>query len=141
MLITFIPIALVITVFTFIFLKNRFLVFPISGPGSCLNFILIYPILSALPQEIIYKSFFFKRYSSVFSIDTLIFLNGLSFGLAHLWYANMIAPIISMLGGIMLAYRYLHTKSLIIVSIEHSLWGIFLYFVGLGWYFYSGCIQ
>ncbi|MBF0103388.1 MAG: CPBP family intramembrane metalloprotease [Desulfobacterales bacterium] len=141
-IVSFLPIALLMTIFTYFFVNNRFFVFPIAKPGACWMFILIYPILSALPQEIIFKSFFFHRYRSLFPTDkAIIIFNGLCFGLAHLWYANMIAPVISAFGGMLLAYRYLKTNSLLMVSIEHSIWGIFIYCIGLGWYFYSGSIQ
>jgi len=71
----------------------------------------------------------------------LILLNGISFGLFYLWYANVIAPIFSVFAGMILAYRYVKTRSLIIVTIEHSLLGIFLYIIGLGWFFYSGSMR
>jgi membrane protease YdiL (CAAX protease family) len=53
----------------------------------------------------------------------------------------MIAPVFAMFAGMILAYRYLKTKSLLIITIEHSLLGIVLYLTGLGWFFYSGSIQ
>jgi uncharacterized protein len=43
--------------------------------------------------------------------------------------------------GMLLVYRYFKTRALIIVTIEHSLLGIFLYIIGLGWFFYSGSIR
>jgi uncharacterized protein len=141
-MVAFLCIGVFLTVFTYFAYENRFLVFPINQPNACLIFILIYPLLSALPQEIIFKSFFFHRYGSIFSGPAaLILLNGISFGLFHLWYANVIAPLFSVAAGMLLAYRYVKTRSLIIVTIEHSLLGIFLYIIGLGWFFYSGSIR
>jgi hypothetical protein len=142
MLVTFICISIFLGIFTYLRYGDRFFVFPIDRPNAALIFAMIYPLSAALPQEIIFKCFFFQRYRSVFPGPlSLIMLNGLSFGLFHLWYANMIAPIFSIFAGMILAYRYLKTKSLLIISIEHSLMGIFLYVVGLGWFFYSGSIQ
>jgi uncharacterized protein len=41
--------------------------------------------VSALPREIIFKSFFFHRYGSIFpGPAAMILLNGISFGLFHL---------------------------------------------------------
>jgi uncharacterized protein len=141
-IIAFLCIGMFLALFTYLAYENLFLVFPINKPNSCLIFILIYPLLSALPQEIIFKSFFFHRYGSIFSGPAaLILLNGISFGLFHLWYANVIAPLFSVFAGMILAYRYVKTRSLIIVTIEHSLLGIFLYVIGLGWFFYSGSIR
>jgi uncharacterized protein len=141
-MVAFLCIGVFLTAFTYFAYEHRFLVFPINQPNACLIFILIYPLLSALPQEIIFKSFFFHRYGSIFpGAAALILFNGISFGLFHLWYANVIAPLFSVAAGMLLAYRYVKTRSLIIVTIEHSLLGIFLYIIGLGWFFYSGSIR
>lgn len=141
-LIAFVCIGIFLAAFTYFVYGHRFLVFPIDKPNACLIFILMYPLLSALPQEIIFKSFFFHRYGSIFPGPVpLILFNGLSFGLFHLWYANVIAPVFSVFAGMILAYRYLKTRSLIMITIEHSLLGIFLYIIGLGWFFYSGSIH
>lgn len=141
-LITIIGIGIFIGAFTYLLYEDRFLVFPINRPNAVLIFVLLYPLLAALPQEIIFKCFFFHRYRSIFPGPlSLILFNGLSFGLFHLWYANIIAPILSIFAGMILAYRYLQTKSLLIISIEHSLMGILIYVAGLGWFFYSGSIQ
>lgn len=140
--IAFISLSIFLGIFTYLVYEDRFFVFPIDRPNAALIFALTYPLLGALPQEIIFKCFFFHRYRSVFPGPlSLIIFNGLSFGLFHLWYANIIAPIFSIFAGMILAYRYFKTKSLLTITIEHSLMGIFLYIVGLGWFFYSGSIQ
>lgn len=140
-LMTFILPALLISVFTYFFHKAYFLAFPKSRPILWFIVMLLYPLLAAYPQELIFRGFFFHRYNSLFPNKTvMIVLNGLSFGLAHLVYANWIAVILSTLGGILFAYRYLKCNSILTVGIEHGLWGDFLFTIGLGWYFYSGSI-
>jgi membrane protease YdiL (CAAX protease family) len=102
---------------------------------------LLYPFLSALPQEVVFRAFFFARYGSLFSNPvTLVVCNGLSFGLAHAVCGNWPAVVLSTLGGWLLAYRYHHTRSVPTVSLEHGLWGNFLFTLGLGRYLYSGSI-
>ena len=141
-IIVFIGISIFLGIFTYLIFEDRFFVFPINRPNAALTFMLMYPLLGALPQEIIFKSFFFHRYRPIFRGPmSLIILNGLSFGLYHLWYANIIAPVFSIFAGMILGYRYWKTKSLLIITIEHSLMGIALYVIGLGWFFYSGSIQ
>jgi len=86
--------------------------------------------------------FFFERYDLLFpNRHMLILFNGVSFGLFHLFYGNWVAPIMSTFGGCLFAYRYHVSRSLPIVTVEHGLWGNFLFSVGLGWYFYSGAIH
>ncbi len=141
-LVTFTCISILIGLLTYLVYEDRFFVFPIDRPNAALIFILMYPLLSAVPQEIIFKCFFFHRYGALFPGPlSLIFFNGLSFGLFHLWYGNAVAPVLSLFAGMLMAYRYLKTNSLLLVSIEHSLMGILIYIVGLGWFFYSGSIQ
>lgn len=140
-MVSFAIMAPVAVFMTYLLMNDRFLVFPIPGAWTRVVFILFYPLLLAAPQEIVFRTFFFHRYRELFpGAGWLILANGLSFGLAHIWYANMIAPALTAIGGVLFAWRYHKTQSLISVSIEHSLWGVFLYFTGSGWYFYSGCI-
>lgn len=141
-LITFIPPALAMTVYAAYFMGDRFLVFPKESPAFLGLVLVFYPILAAYPQEIIFRGFFFHRYRTLFPKRfAMILVSSLCFGWAHLMYANWVAPLLAGLGGILFAYRYLSTKSLLMVGIEHALWGNFLFTVGIGWYFYSGAIK
>lgn len=100
-----------------------------------------YPILSALPQEFVFCSFFFSRYKILFSNGKwLVFMSALTFAYAHCLYINPVAPLLSFLGGLIFASTYAKTKSLALVTIEHSFYGISLFLIGLGWYFFSGAV-
>lgn len=138
---TFIVPALLIGGFTFLFQEVRFLYFPRAEPGLWLAFIVLYPLVAVYPQEIVFRAFFFHRYEGLFSNRAgLILINGISFGLAHLFYSNWFAPVLSAFGGALFAYRYARAGSVVASTIEHGLWGDFLFTVGMGWYFYSGSI-
>lgn len=102
----------------------------------------LYPLLSALPQEFIFCSFFFCRYIRFFGRGKwMVAASTLVFAYAHVLYINPIAPTLSLLGGYIFATTYLKTKSLALVTIEHGLYGNALFVTGLGWYFYSGAVQ
>jgi membrane protease YdiL (CAAX protease family) len=138
---TFIVPAAAASVWVYCFFSDQFLVFPSDKPYAWLVFLIYYPLLAAYPQEIIFRGFFFQRYGSLFqNPSVLILVSGICFGWAHLLYGNWIAPVISTFGGILFGYRYLKSRSLLVVGLEHGLWGSFLFLVGLGWYFSSGCI-
>jgi membrane protease YdiL (CAAX protease family) len=123
-------------------LPTRFLALPRQAPGRWALVMLLYPALAAFPQEVIFRAFFFARYGDLFSHPvTLIACNGLSFGLAHLVYGNWMAVALSTLGGWLFAYRYHRTRSLLLVGLEHGLWGDLLFTIGIGWYLYSGSIH
>ena len=51
---------------------------------------------SVYPQELIYRTFYFHRYSSLFRNKTLfIFLNAILFSLAHLFFRNALVLILT----------------------------------------------
>jgi len=98
-----------------------------------------YPLFSALPQELIFYSFFFVRYKPLFGWgQSMIAASAVVFAYAHLLYINPVAPTLSLLGGLIFASTYLKTQSLALVTIEHGLYGNSLFLIGLGYYFYGG---
>jgi len=104
--------------------------------------LLLYPILSALPQEFIFCSFFFERYRILFGTGhKMLIASAVVFAYAHLLYINPVAPMLSLLGGLIFASTYLKTRSLALVTIEHSLYGNVLFLIGLGYYFYGGNVH
>ena len=104
-----------------------------------IGLVTFYPVFSALPQEFIFCSFFFARYAPFFGTGRgMVLASAVIFAYAHVLYINPIAPVMSLLGGLIFAQTYWKSKSLALVTIEHSLYGISLFFSGLGWYFYSG---
>jgi uncharacterized protein len=46
--------------------------------------------------------------------------------------------VLTFFGGILFAWRYVETGSLLTSSVEHALYGCWLFTVGLGVYFYHG---
>lgn len=104
--------------------------------------LLFYPLLSALPQEFIFCSFFFERYRVLFGTGRkMLIASAVVFAYAHLLYINPVAPTLSLLGGLIFASTYLKTKSLALVTIEHGLYGNALFLIGLGYYFYAGNVH
>lgn len=100
-----------------------------------------YPLLSVIPQEIIFRSFFFARYRSLFATPTaMILASGLLFGAAHLIFQNWVAPTLCLFGGLMFAQTYQKHRSLALACIEHAMYGCFIFTLGLGRYFYHGAV-
>ncbi|HWU38546.1 MAG TPA: type II CAAX endopeptidase family protein [Candidatus Acidoferrum sp.] len=138
----FLPVAFILVVLTALFLPSSLFVFPRQAPRIWFVTMVLYPIFAAIPQELIFRVFFFARYGSLFpSRPALVFCNGISFGLAHAFYGNWIALTLSTIGGLLFAYRYNRTQSLLTTSLEHGLWGDFLFTVGIGRFLYSGIIS
>lgn len=104
--------------------------------------LVLYPLLSALPQEIIFCSFFFKRYECFFGNGKwMVLASALLFAYAHMLFINPVAPSLSFIAGLIFAQTYRTTQSLALVTIEHGLYGNALFVIGLGWYFYHGALM
>lgn len=92
-----------------------------------------YAMFSVYPQELIYRTFYFQRYRSLFKSRTLfVFVNAIVFSLAHMFYRNSLVLVMTFLGGILFALTYEKTKSTLLVSIEHTIYGCWLFTVGMG---------
>lgn len=141
MLLALLPGAAAMFIIAWLYLPERFLTFPLARPGVWSLVMLLYPLLAAYPQEVVFRGFFFTRYEPLFpSQAAMLAANSLSFGLAHALYGNWLAPPLAALGGALFGYRYLRSGSLMAAGLEHGLWGNMLFTSGLGWYFYSGAI-
>jgi uncharacterized protein len=117
-----------------------FLAFPTARPWLWATVMLLYPLLSALPQELIYRTFFFHRYGALFGDRRwlAIAVNGALFGFGHVIFDSAVSVILSGVLGVLLAYRYTENRSVWAVWIEHLLYGQLVFTVGLGRYFFTG---
>lgn len=105
----------------------------INKPLMWLGFSLVYILASVIPQELIYREFFMKRYSDLIKNKTLLLLvNALLFSFAHIWFKSWIVLGFTFIGGVMFFLTYQKSKSLFVVILEHSIYGIWLYSVGYG---------
>ena len=121
---------------------DKFLILPYLNFKLWLLLIIIYPIISVLPQELFFRAFFFQRYSLLFkNKNYLILTNAIIFSFVHSIYLNNIIVILTFFGGIIFARNYYYNKSLFLVTIEHSLLGIFVFSIGLGYYFHESNIK
>ncbi|MBC3846154.1 CPBP family intramembrane metalloprotease [Winogradskyella echinorum] len=112
--------------------KNLFVVIK-SKPLFWLAILFIYSVFSVYPQELIYRTFFFQRYQSLFRSNTLfVFVNAAMFSLAHIFFRNILVSIFTFVGGLLFAITFKKTKSTLLVSIEHALYGCWLFTVGMG---------
>ncbi len=114
--------------------------FPRNRPELWMMVMIAYPVVSVATQEIVYRTFFFHRYGQLFGerAGLAIALNGVLFGFAHIVIGQPFAVVATVFGGCLFAARYLETRSVWAVMIEHTLWGAFVFTIGLGRYFFTG---
>ena len=104
-----------------------------SKPLLWLIILFVYSIFSVYPQEILYRTFFFKRYRSLISNEYLfIFINAMVFSLGHIFFNNYLVFVLTFFGGLLFAFTFSKTKSTLLVSIEHAIYGCWLFTVGMG---------
>jgi len=117
-----------------------FLEFPRNRPATYHRIMILYPAMSVVVQELVYRTFFFHRYGALFGRAwwLAILLNGALFGLGHIVIGTELAVYGTMATGTLFAYRYAVTRSFWAVFIEHTLWGALVFTVGLGRFFFAG---
>ena len=139
--IRWIIISVVLFFFTKYFFPEKLFFIQKNNQELLFKILFFYPIISAYPQEFIFCTFFFLRYSSLFIEDKkIIIMSAIIFCFSHIFALNFIAPLLSIFGGYFFASTYKKTKSLMIVSLEHALYGNTLFYLGLGWFFWGGSV-
>ena len=126
---------------TLALVPERLLELPRQRTGLWLLILLAYPLLSAAPQELIYRVLFFRRYGALFAGDKLaLAANGAAFGFAHLFYMNPLTIGLTAVAGLIFGAVYLRFGSVLLTTVLHGLAGQLVFTSGLGIYFYHGAI-
>jgi membrane protease YdiL (CAAX protease family) len=106
------------------------------GPRFWLAFVLLYPLVSVFPQELVYRAFLFHRYSRLLASErTTVLASALAFAFAHVVYRNALAVVLSFIGGLLFSFTYRRTRSLLLAWLEHAIVGCAVFALGLGAYF------
>ncbi len=131
-------ISIAMTAFVLLYEPDSFLSLLKARPFFWFAVMLLYPLLSAYVQELLFRSFFFHRYKQLFNGHTFSFVltNALLFAYMHIIFENWVAVLFTFFGGFLFAQTYLKTRSTLLTAIEHSLYGNTIYTLGLGHYFF-----
>lgn len=119
----------------FVWFTNKHMLFEvvINKPIMWIVLLFVYCFFSVYPQELLYRTFFFKRYKDMFKNELLfLFVNAILFSLAHMFFKNSLVIILTFFGGLLFAFTFNNTKSTLLVSIEHAIYGSWLFTVGMG---------
>jgi hypothetical protein len=137
---TFVVVGGAIAAWTYYTFPSRFLAMPRYNPDLWRIIMIGYPLASVIPQELVYRTFFFHRYGALFEdrMWLAIAVNAFMFGFAHIIFGNAIAVLGTAAIGLLLAWRYVTTRAYWAVWFEHALYGCLVFTVGLGWYFFTG---
>jgi len=108
-------------------------------PGLWVAIMILYPLLSVYPQEVLYRAFFFHRYQELFGSGwAMLLASALAFGFIHIIFGNWLAVGLCIIGGLLFSFTYQQTGSLLLTCLDHAILGNFIFTIGLGQFFYHG---
>ncbi|MFH0757865.1 MAG: CPBP family intramembrane glutamic endopeptidase [Bacteroidota bacterium] len=123
--------------YVLIFEREHLFDLPRAHPWIYLAMCLFYPVFSAYGQEVIYRTFLFRRYGKLFGSGwPTILASGITFSFLHIVYYDPVSIILTFTGGIYFAQVYRQTRSVLFTAALHGVMGIILFGVGLGRYFW-----
>lgn len=129
-------IALLLVWFTYWIFPDLFFRYPVEEFKKYMITFFLYPIASVIPQEIIYRLYYFHRYKELVPEKYLLMLsNAIIFGLTHFIYGNWVAPLATFLVSWVFIFNYFKTRSLLNVSLEHYFYGLIMFTIGFGFFF------
>lgn len=124
-----------------VLVPDSLFVIPRERPALWLMIMVFYPLLSAVPQEIIFRPLFFRRYGALFPNEGIaVFANALVFGVGHLFYMNPVTILMTVFAGAIFGWSYLRHRSFLLTCVLHAIAGQIVFTVGLGRYFYHGAV-
>jgi len=111
---------------------------PAARVGVAVAYLAGYALVSAVPQELLYRSYFFHRYRGIFGSERrLVIASTVAFALLHVIFHNAVAIALTVVGGWVFSRTYASTRSLALVSLQHTSLGVAVFAAGLGPYFGS----
>ena len=140
--IIFIPAAAVMVAMILIIDAEKLFQLARTEPWLLLMISIFYPLFSVIPQGLAYRSLFFQRYGNLLRSDVArIITSAAFFSFGHILYRNWLVLLLAFLAGILFAWRYHRSGSLAISILEHSLYGVWLFACGLGYFFVSSFVD
>lgn len=111
----------------------------LAHPERLLLILGLYPLLSALPQEVVFRALYFRRYRGLVPKGPRgVVLNAALFALAHLMYWSGIVVAMTFVGGLTFAWAHAVRRSFPMAWVMHSVAGVIVFIAGLGIYFFAG---
>lgn len=121
---------------------DKFLDFPRQRPGLWLAVMILYPLVSVYPQNIVYRVFVFHRYAPLFRTRAgIVWASALAFCFGHIIFLNPLALILTLVGGLIFAHTSERYRSGLLVSFQHALFGCLVFTVGMGKSLYLAAVS
>ena len=127
-----------IFLYTYLYNKKTLFNFPLNDFEHWFFLMLFYPIIYVLPQEIIYRVLFMKRYARLFKYNTkyTYVINTFVFSYGHLVFGNIHALILTALSSSFFLHEY-KNNSFLNCFLLHMIGGQLIFTIGLGEFFFK----
>jgi len=128
--------------FAWLMEPEHFLSFPRERPELWVLVMVLYPILSVIPQGIVFRSFVCHRYRPLIGSGPLAWIvAGTTFGFAHVVMQRWEPVLITVVGGVIFTSTLLRRRSGLLADVEHALYGDLAFTLGLGVWIYTGAAR
>ncbi len=142
MVLRFVSAAFILSVGILLIEPGGFMLLPRRDPRLWALVMVFYPVLSVVPQGILYRALFRERYAVLFRSETSRMLVAAAvFSLAHLVFANGWAVGLTLVGGFLINRTYRKSGSMLAANIEHAVYGQLAFTTGWGFFLYHGTIR
>lgn len=133
----FVGLATAIGLLVYWFAPHLLFNFPRQEPVIWILVMVGYPILSVIPQTIVFRTFLLYRYRTLFRSRWALWVAAsMAFAFVHIIFRNPIAVALTAIGGTLFVEGYLRTRSVWVSVLQHSLYGCWVMTIGLGVYIY-----
>jgi membrane protease YdiL (CAAX protease family) len=129
---------LFLILFTWFVFPEQYIYIPIHTPKLWCLLLLYYPLFSVIPQEFIYRVYFYHRFKGLLdNRNILILINATVFSFSHIVFGNRVVLAFTFIASILFSLTYLRYRSYTIVVVEHIIYGLIIFTIGPGAFFHS----
>ena len=142
MILMFLPAAIGMTALIWVIDSERLFMLVRANPMLLLMISIFYPVFSVVPQGLAYRALFFHRYGPLFPGRVWrILASAALFSFGHILYRSWLVLLLTFVAGLLFAWRYERSKSLLVSILEHAMYGVWLFTCGLGYFFVSSLVR
>lgn len=124
-------------IFCYLMIPEMLFGFAKHAPQRWLVVLVLYPFISAWPQELIYRAFMFQRYAKLFGDNLgMVAASSIAFAFLHVIYLNWVSMTLTLIAGYIFSINYKKTGYLATAALEHAIYGNLIFTIGMGLFFY-----
>ncbi|MCC5830845.1 MAG: CPBP family intramembrane metalloprotease [Phycisphaeraceae bacterium] len=141
-LLRFVLVAALLAAALAIIAPKQLLLLPREDPLQWVLILCFYTWISVLPQSVLWREVWFRRYQKALGSRWLaVWLGAAAFAWGHIVFDNLLIVGLTLMGGVMFNWTWLRTRSLCWTMIEHALYGLWLFTIGYSPWILAGSLK